>query len=181
MFQFDCKLELWLTIIYLQKMMFPNSDCAILPRRLYAHYHVNGWHVFEVCTALILTLVISGIATSKCTSSDIYKYPITTWKHTKSPTVTKRNVHPKSCAAACMELEWCLGVTDNEKTNMCSFHAGDAEDKCSFLKSAEAHQTLYMKGKDDNRDGVSVCYSYIPNLSNPCCISIPNTSLDSIN
>ena len=74
----------------------------------------------------------------------------------------------------------CLGVTDNEKTNMCSFHAGDAEDKCSFLESAEAHQTLYMKGKD-NRDGVSVGYSYIPNLPNPCCISIPNTSLDSIN
>ena len=101
----------------------------------------------EVCTTLILSLVLTGTVSSECTSSDLCEYPSTTWEHTKFQSVTKGTLYPKSCAAACADLEWCLGVTDDEKINMCIFHLGAAEDKCPSLKSTESGQTLYMNRK----------------------------------
>ena len=120
-------------------------------------YHMHQKYVLELCTTLTLSLIFTGTASSECTSSDLCEHPSTIWEHTESQSVTKGILYPKSCAATCADLEWCLGVTDDEKTNVCIFHLGAAEDKCSSFKSTEPGQTLYMKRKHKG-DCVSVGY-----------------------
>ena len=123
-------------------------------------YHMHQMNIFKLCSTLTLSLIFTGTASPECTSSDLCEYPSSTWEHTKFQSVTKETLYPKSCAAACADLEWCLGVTDDEKANMCIFHLGAAEDKCTSLTSTAPDQTLHMKRKHKG-DCLSVGYLYI--------------------
>ena len=99
--------------------------------------------------ALIVHIAVIGIlqVSSKCTNLDVCMYFNASEVNTKTQSVKQESLFPKSCAAACVDRKWCLGVTDDKETKTCIYHIGDEEDRGPSVKPMKPGQTLYLKKK----------------------------------
>ena len=87
------------------------------------------------------------------------EYLNATLEDTLTQSMTKESLFPESCAAACADRKWCLGVTDDTKTKWCIYHMVTEEEKGPSFRPMKPGKTLYLK-KKYNGAYLSVRISY---------------------
>ena len=101
----------------------------------------------ESRTYLMLNHVLIWVlqVSSKCTSFDMREHSSASMENTQTQSIKKEIIFPKSCGAACVDRDWCLGVTVDKESRMCIFQFEDDDDRCPSVASREFGQTLYLK------------------------------------
>ena len=125
--------------------MGSSNDYTMCCRRFHDNLHPDMKYSIKSHTALVLSLIYIGRVLSECISSDMCEYGSTSLENTQIQLSQKDVFFPKSCVAACVDREWCLGLTDDKENRMCIFHLGNDGDTCPSLRAMDPGLTLNLK------------------------------------